>query len=327
MARYKVVTDQGTFIVTTEDAAPPPSDNYADPTALIKQAAPSRILGAAGAASVNAPDVFSGLASMMPGGNPQEMMQSARGLMRNPGQVAAGAERFGAVLNNAAPTDAEMAPFAMGTAAGAITEMAAMPGVGKMGPKAGNAFSAGFKDPSTALPGALGRAQKAVGVAKEAARVEGTAKAERFRRLLNKKEGSSKLAEEGMKYIDEGLGDAMNATELLAYKEALGKTQALGGTFAGDYAGAVAKINQIIAQRFPELSEAISKTAMNYVARGAKPESVPWLTLAIDPKVGLAKLISGPTAARAAGAVTGLGFRAGAKSAPSINSSLGFGRR
>ncbi len=311
--------------IKPKKATPPTSKDYTDPTALIKQAAPSNLLSMLGVGSANAPDATRLGAAMLPGGDPNEMVEGFSGLMRNPRQIPAALSRMGFTQNGAALTPEEELPSMAGALAGVAIETAAMPKMGAPKVKANGPFTAGIADPSTVAPGALKKAQQALGAAKTSARATDPSAA-RFRRLLGNKSGFTKLAEEGKSLVDEGLGEAMDATELLAYKEALGKSQALGGTLSGDYAAAVAKINQIISAKFPEMAQAISKTATNYAAAGADSASIPWLTLAIDPRVGLTKMATLPAVRNAAGAAVGMGFNNSSKLIPAINASLGFRR-
>jgi hypothetical protein len=179
-------------------------------------------------------------------------------------------------------TGVQMAPdIAMATMGGATN---AAKGVKASGP-----FTAGLKDPSSVLPGSLSRAGDALGVAKTAARTgESAAEASRLRSLLLKgKQGVVKVAEEGKKAIEAGK-DA-DVTQLLAYREGLGKAQAMGGGFANDYKKAFDKATELLKAKAPDLVAAMEKYNVAALAKEGPEFTAPFLETAINPGVGAVK--------------------------------------
>jgi len=171
-----------------------------------------------------------------------------------------------------------------------IASAAAMGGVNPgAGVKATGPFTASFKDPSTAAPGALERAGKALGATKTAARAgEDLAEASRLRSLLLKgKGGIVKVAEEGKKAMDTGR-DA-SVTQLLAFREGLGKAQKLGGSFANDYKIAFDKATDALTKKAPDLMKALQKYNLAALAKEGEEFSVPFLETAINPAIGAVK--------------------------------------
>lgn len=127
MAKYKVTTDQGSYVVTTEDAAPAaPAQANAAPTSpadLLSMVAPSNILKHVGAAAVNAPGVVSAAINSMPGiGNPAAIMPAIQNVVQNPGQVGVAANRALAIQGGAPMTSQEQGPALAGEIAGSVIE-------------------------------------------------------------------------------------------------------------------------------------------------------------------------------------------------------------
>ncbi len=99
-----------------------------DPMTMIKSAAPSNVLGAAGVAAANAPGITSMLVNSLPGiGNPAAIMPAAQNIAQNPGQGMQGARRVIETQGGAQMTPDEQTQSRMGQVAGSAME-AALPG-------------------------------------------------------------------------------------------------------------------------------------------------------------------------------------------------------
>lgn len=276
--------------------------NGADATNLIKQAAPSNLLKLAGVGTQNAPGVAGAVLNSLPGiGNPAQIMLSLQNVQQNPSQGKEALRRIALVNAGGALTPQEVKPALAGQAAGTALEMMT-PSLGTKNIKASNPFMAGVKEPSTALPGTFEKAGQELGAAKIAARSgENAADAARLRVMLQKPAGVTKLAEEGKALLESGKD--VPVTRLLAYREALGKVQAEGGSFANDYKVARDAADELLSKKAPELVSKLKKMAVNYAARGNPKASFPWFTFALNPEVGLAKAATLPVVQNTLGAV------------------------
>lgn len=153
-------------------------------------------------------------------------------------------------------------------------------------------YTAALKEPEVALPGALNRAQMALGASKQAARVgEDAGEAARLRGMIDTPGGVRKLANEAIKLVDGGAKAAedVSNTQLLAYREALGKMQAKGGTFANDYKQAFDKLSALLKEKAPDLAETMASTRLNYLAHEGPEFKIPFLEGSISPTVGALK--------------------------------------
>jgi hypothetical protein len=273
-----------------------------NPSELLNQAAPSNLLKLAGVASVNAPGMVGAAVNSIPGiGQLSQLPMLAANIQKNPQQGKKALMRMAEVNAGAPVTAEERIPATAGKVAGNVLEMMA-PTEKLSGIKATGPFTAGLKMPSTALPGSLEKAGAELGAAKVAARAgEDAGVAKQMRMMLQTPKGTLKLAEDGKAQL-EGKKD-IPMTKLLAYKEALGKMQAEGGTFANDYAQASQLASQMIKEKAPELAAKLEQMATNFKALGDK-KSFPWFTTAVNPKVGLAKLVTLPGIRNAAGAAS-----------------------
>lgn len=270
-----------------------------NPLDLIQKLAPSNVMKQAGIAGVNAPGVTGALLGSLPGSNPSEIMPSLRNIQQNPNQLKNAFQRTQQVSQGSPMTPTEKIPANIGQAAGTMMEMTA-PSFGTEGMKAKTPFMAGIKDPGTALPGAMERAGSEYGISKTLARQgEDPKEALRLRMMLTSPSGTSKLAEEAMMKMRNGT-DA-SVTHLLAYRDALGKMQAEGGTFANDYKIAKDMTTKILSEKSPDLIPKMEKMATNYAAKG-KPKTFPWFISAVDPKMGALKAATMPGVQNAAGA-------------------------
>lgn len=308
MGRFKVTTDDGkSYVVTTDDATPAQSfmdqAKGADATTGIQQAAPSNLGRMAGIASVNAPGVTSAVVNSIPGiGQPSQIMPSLQNIRQNPGQLKQAGQRLIATQAGQPLKPQEKAPALVGQAAGTALEVAGPPSLGRPNIKPTGPFTAGLKAPETALPGEFNAAGEALGKAKTAARAgEDIKDAARVRGLLSKPAGVGKLAEEALTELKSGKD--IPITRLLAYKEAVGKMQAEGGTFANDYAQAQQVASQMIAKKAPDLAEKLERMHINFLARGNPKATFPWFTVALNHATGLMKAATLPVIKNTAGAM------------------------
>lgn len=323
MAKYKITAPDGnSYEVTAPDSASQDQvlayakSNYqkaaapsiagavnksSNPLSMLAQAAPSNMLKNVGVASANAPGIANLAINSIPGiGNPGQIMPSIQNIQRNPGQAGQAMNRVAQVGGGAPMSPQERIPGNMGQAAGTAIEMMA-PNLGTQGMKATSPFMAGVKDPGTALPGAFERAGQELGAAKTVARVgEDPREALRLRAMLSKPAGIAKVAEEGLSAMKSGKD--VSTTHLMAYREALGKMQQQGGTFANDYKAAKDVASQMLAKKAPGLMPKMEQMANNYVARDNPKKTFPWFTTALDPTVGLAKATTLPGVQNALGA-------------------------
>ncbi len=292
VAHYKTTMSQSQ---TTQPRAPSMAQNVADasnPANMIKSAAPSNVLGAAGVAAANAPGMASMLVNSLPGvGNPSAIPAAAANIMQNPSQGGQAAQRV-LQTQGGAPTRPgdETVLSNTGKAAGTVMEMAGPSGMNK-GVKPSGPFTAGFNSPETAVPGALEDANVALGKAKELAKrgdpPEVTAV---LRKMMSTKGGTAKLANKAIDDIAEK-GQDLTTTQLLYYRQALGRMQAEGGEAAGDYKHAFDEANSLLEARAPEVSKALAKSRLNYQATEGDEFKLPVLPMAINPGLGTARAV------------------------------------
>lgn len=288
-----------------------------NPQQFINQAAPSNLLRLAGVATANAPGMAGMVLNSLPGGNPSQIMPSLNNIQRIPGQGKVALQRIAAVNSGGPLAENEVVPARAGQVAGTILEMAS-PSLPTKNVKAIGPFTAGLKDPSTILPGAFEKAGQELGNAKKLARMgENSQEAAKLRVMLQKPAGVLNLAEEAKAALEAGKDIAV--TKLLAYREALGKAQAEGGTFANDYAEATKLANELLKKKAPDLVIKLENMATNYAAKG-KGNAVPWFTLAMNPKVGALKVATLPFVRNIAGAATNVIGTTASKTLPLINS-------
>jgi hypothetical protein len=96
-----------------------------DPMTMLKSAAPSNVLGAAGVAAANAPGITSMLVNSLPGiGNPGAIMPAAQNIAQNPSQGLQGARRAIETQGGAQMTPEEQTQSRMGQVAGSAMELA-----------------------------------------------------------------------------------------------------------------------------------------------------------------------------------------------------------
>lgn len=273
-----------------------------NPMEVLKQAAPSNMMKLAGVGAANAPG-FASLAinaAFPMVGNGNQVLPAIQNIRQNPGQGMTALKRIASVNSGEPLMRKEVIPARVGQVGGAAIEMM-VPSLGTANIKAKGPFTAGLKDPSTVLPGNFEKVGEELGKAKQLARLgEKTNDASRFRVMLQKPSGVTKLAEEGKVALESGKD--IPVTNLLAYKEALGKAQAEGGTFANDYKIAKDLANELIKAKAPDLSVKLEKMATNFAAKGNPKASFPWFTTALDPKIGLVKAATLPIVKNAAGA-------------------------
>ncbi len=257
-----------------------------DPMTMIKSAAPSNVLGAAGVAAANAPGITSMLVNSLPGiGNPANIMPAAQNIAQNPGQTQQAARRAIETQGGAQMTPEEQTQSNMGTAAGAAMEMAGPAGLNK-GVKPTGPFTAGFANPETATFSHMPQAQAELSAAKLAAKAkDAPEETTRLRRLMSKTSGVSKVAEEAITKVNEGAKD-LSVTAMLAYRKALGAMQGQGGEFANDYKVALDKVSEMLAAKAPDVTKGLGKTRLGYLAREGKEFTLPALTLGMDHLVG-----------------------------------------
>jgi len=273
-----------------------------DPTQLIKQAAPSNVLRMLSTASATAPGATSAFINSLPGiGNPSHLISSLENIKKDPSQVQKAAKRLIAIEAGSPLNEKEKLLSTIGRAAGTglelLTPTASLAGVKATGP-----FTAGLKSPSSAIPGKFEEVAKSYSEAKQLTRLgESASEANRLRKMLGSDAGTRKLADEAIVALQRT--QEAEPTHLLAYREALGKMQAKGGTFADDYAKFKDIASDLLKKKSPQLMSEMEKMATQYAAKG-EDLSLPWLTFAINPKVGALKAFNLPYAKNVAGAIT-----------------------
>lgn len=300
-----------------------------NPQNMLASAAPSNVLSAAGVAAANAPGVASAVVNSIPGmGNPAAIMPALANIAQNPGQAGQAANRV-IQTQGGAPTQPgdESTLATAGKVAGTVMEGAGPAGLNK-GVKPGNAFTTGFSNPQTAVPGYLNKANTALKAAKAAAKVgDDPEVASALRAMVSTPDGVAKLANKAIDDIATK-GPKLSTTELLYYRQALGQMQAKGGEAAGDYKDALDEASSLLKARAPKVSDALAKSRLGYQAQGGDEFKFPTLPMAISPGLGAARLIyntmKAPLIANTAGAVAG----AGSPALPSMSDmiSQGFSR-
>lgn len=275
-------------------------DELSSPIELLKMASPSNVLEKAGMASVNAPGMTNLLLNAVPGGNPSQILPSLKNIQKDPEQGKRALKSIIDVQGGRPMQKEEQTPAFIGRAAGTMLEMMA-PGLGTKGIKGKNPFTAGVKDPNTALLGNFEKVGEELAVLKRAARVgENAGEAKKLRMMLRKPNGVITLAEEAKEALE--AGKDIPVTRLLAYRQALGEAQSAGGTFADDFKQAADLGKELLKKKAPELSNKLSEMALNFNAVGKKT-AFPWFTTALDPRVGLAKAATLPVIQNTAGAL------------------------
>lgn len=259
-----------------------------NPMSLVAKAAPSNIGKLMGIAGANAPNLANVVLNGMPGmSQPNQIVPNLQGLASKPKQVLNAIQRVGQVEAGGDLRPIEKTPALIGQAAGTALEIAAQPSMNIENIKASGPFTAGLKNPGTVLPGSFNQAGTELGAAKTVARAgENASDASRLRVMLQKKDGVTKIAEEGKALME--AGKDVPVTNLLAYKQALGEAQARGGTFANDYKIAFDKVNELLLKKAPDLSAKLERMATEFAAKG-DAKSFPWFTFALNPTVGAAK--------------------------------------
>lgn len=182
-----------------------------------------------------------------------------------------------------------------------------VPNVDLTGMKASGPFTAGASNPSSALPGALQTAGQQLGKAESAAPETAIDISDRLRRLYGAgKPGIAKLAEEGIQMTRDNsqLGNA-TAEQLLTYRDALLQKASNGGRYASDYVDAANNISDELTQRFPNVMNALKNYATTALAKTGSNIGLPWLTGAVNPEIGAAKLAY--NVATSAPALAGMG--------------------
>lgn len=278
---------QNSFVDTSQAAA-----EASNPQEMLKTASPSNLGKLAGVAAINAPNLATVAINSLPGiGDPSKIPSALEGAASNAGELSKAIGRVAKVQGGGELTPKETVPARIGQGAGLALEMQG-PNLGS-GVKPTGAFTAGISDPSTALPGALEKAQEALGAAKSLARVgENPQEAAIFRQMLSKPQGIQKIGEAAIKTADNpDLLEKASVTRLLAMREASGKMQSLGGTFANDYKTAFDNITDTLKDKVPDLMKAMNKARVNYLAQEGSKFSLPTLTAAINPEMGIAKTV------------------------------------
>ncbi len=265
-----------------------------DPMTMIKSAAPSNVLGAAGVAAANAPGITSMLVNSLPGiGNPSAIMPAAQNIAQNPGQAQQAARRAIETQGGAQMTPDEQTGSNMGTAAGTMMEMAGPSGLTK-GVKPTGPYTAGLHAPETAAPGAFEDAATALGKEKTAAFGGGldpvqANQIERFSDAFAKKSPAqiARLAKEGREALK--AGKDLTPAEIISYRAAMGMAQSAGGPFANEFAKGVKVLDTMLANKAPKLADSMKKMALQFTAKEGEEFKLPALTLAVDHGVGALK--------------------------------------
>jgi hypothetical protein len=224
---------------------------------------------------------------------------------------------MGDAANVASPSDA--AEFAAKRAAEFAS--AAIPaGIAKglSSVRAAGPFTAALNEPGLGIPGGPKRALEALGAAKTAARAgEDLGDASRLRKMLSTPGGRIKLSEEAIAASKSG--QEVSATQALAYREALGKVQDKGGTFAGDYRVARQYFSSELERLAPGLMKKMGSARKAFLALGRGNEPTGLIEAVANPVANVAKALAFPGARAAAGALT----RASAEAAvPTATASL-----
>lgn len=180
---------------------------------------------------------------------------------------------------------------------------AAASGVKAVGP-----VTAAMREPKLISGTVRQRIMAELGMAKEAARAgEDIAEASRLRRLLTiGQAGKVKLAEEAIEAVNSG--KKLSNTQLLAYEEALGKTQTKGGTFAHDYDKARKAIRELLKKQAPTLDKFKGMARNVFVSEGQGEKAVSLIDAVQNP-------VSSAMNFPGAGRMLGAGIRGAAEAA------------
>jgi hypothetical protein len=277
----------------TQKPSQPTNFNVPSPQDMLSQLAPSNVLKQVGVASANAPGATQLLSGSIPGMNPMDIMSGINNLRKDPGQINRAIQRPMQVSQGSPLTQKEKLPAYAGQAAGVGLEMMS-PVMGRkgVGIEGKTPFTAGMKKPSTAFPFLFEDAGKEYGSAKTLARKgEDTRETFRLMKMLRSDGGSGRLADEARSVLKSGKD--VPVTNLLAYRDALGKMQSEGGVFADDYKVYKDMATEMLRKKSPDLVNKMENMALKYASEG-KGNRIPWFTLALDPKVGAIKSATMP---------------------------------
>lgn len=312
---------------SVSSATPPTSitspSNIPNPMEFINQAKPSNLLKLAGVGSANAPGIAGTLINSLPGiGTASQIMPAIQNIQANPTQGKEALRRISMVNSGGALTPKEVIPANIGQVGGTLLEMMT-PEPGGLKIKARGPFTAGLKDPSTALPGAFEKAGQALGKAKsEAGAGIDSPQVHKILRTLENPKAARQLLTEAREWVQRGMKFNISNAKALAYKQVLGEAQAEGGTFADVYAQGVERLSGFLAKRSPKLAGELENMATNFAARGNPKASFPFFTTALDPKIGLAKAATLPIVRNVAGAVTAKTLSAIPRALPVVDSTI-----
>lgn len=169
-------------------------------------------------------------------------------------------------------------------------------------------ISATFDNPSLASGGVRQQILTELGVSKDAAMAgDDLAEAARLRAMLGGGPAKNiKLAEEAIDAVKSGK-DLTN-TQLLAYEEALGKTQSRGGTFANVYKNARTAIREMLKEQAPTVAKYKTLARNVFLAQGEGEAPVTSLIDAI--RNPATQAMKNPNIQRALGASTRVGLEA-----------------
>lgn len=166
-------------------------------------------------------------------------------------------------------------------------------------------LSAGVNSPSLVFKTVRKRIMNELGDAKAAAMTgESLTEGQRLMRMLRTPGGQGKLADEAIKAVENG--SKLSNTQLLAYEEALGKTQTKGGTFTEIYQGARTAIRSQLKDQAPTLFKYKALARKVFQSQG-QGEATTSLIKAIQNPVSSAATLPG------AQRVIGAGIRAGSE--------------
>lgn len=192
-----------------------------------------------------------------------------------------------------------------GTAAAGGAMLKGIRGVNVEGP-----VTAGMNQPGLVFKSVRERILDELGAAKGAAmKGEDLAEGQRLMRLLRTPGGQGRLADEAIKAVEDGT--RLSNTQLLAYEEALGKTQTKGGTFTEIYQGARDQIRSQLKDQAPTLFKYKALARKVYQSLGQN-EAASSLVNAVKNYNPITSMI--PTGATsAAGRAMGAGVRTAAE--------------
>jgi hypothetical protein len=190
----------------------------------------------------------------------KQVVKTAADLAVQPSQVVPDLGKFASSQEAKDFAARRAKEFAAGTAAGYVAGK--VRGIDPEGP-----LGAGAANPELAIPGQADKALDTLGAAKNAARAgEDLKEAARLRRLIQLPAGRTKLSEEAIDHISNGTD--LSPTQLLAYREALGKVSTKGGTFANDFAQARRILTDQLEQKVPGITRILSKARAALLAKG-----------------------------------------------------------